>query len=496
MKDLADSPGIRKFPVRLLIFGGLSVLVGSLIGNWVPFGTSMIFCLIVIVNTIVVTFLVLQRNMTYGVFLYIYALIFLNLYWRVALPGRVPDMDVPRLVFSFIWLIFLLEVGLGQRRVAPRTNIESAMLAMMAVLLFSMLVIGKSHIRLFLNGYAIPYSMFVIGKNIFRTREDALRLVYWVAVPLSVYFPVNHFFEHAGMRQFVFPRYIMDPNIGGQALHFGERTIGAFLQPVVTGLAMITMFVLSLYGLSRLKSNLARALAWGITAITPMGVFLIYSRGAYAGFFMALMVLLVFSKKLKMYALVILLAATLMVLGNWSNVKTTDRTQGGVADDTTARGRLVMLQASMSMFKDRPFIGVGFLEFTNYSRPYIRQVRMTLLGMRESWMGKRAGQHNHFLTTVTELGLLGLIPELLMFYWIFWHLIKARKRHDDGVEHDFVVVVLALFTSYVTMSTFMEPKYFEFMNAIPFMMAGIVVGSYQRNKLGIGKLTDLKGAQA
>ena len=99
-------------------------------------------------------------------------------------------------------------------------------------------------------------------------------------------------------------------------------------------------------------------------------------------------------------------------------------------------------------------------------------------------MGKGAGQHNHFLNTMTELGLFGLVPEVLLFYFIFRYLLKARKIHDGAIDHDFVVAVLAIFVSYLTHSMFMEPRYYEFMNTVPFMLVGIVVGSYQRRLLG------------
>ena len=56
--------------------------------------------------------------------------------------------------------------------------------------------------------------------------------------------------------------------------------------------------------------------------------------------------------------------------------------------------------------------------------------------------------------------------------------------HDDSVDQDFVVTVLAIFTAYVTHGLFMEPRFYEFMNVVPFMLAGIVVGSYQRRMLG------------
>ncbi len=486
MRDLASTLDTRRFPLTFFILAGLSILVGVIAGLKSPFGNRLIFYMIVILNTLMITYLVLLRNMIWGVLLYLYALIFLNFYWRIAIPGRLPDLDIPRMTFVFVWLIFLLEVGLGNRRLLPRTKSEAAMLGVLAALLFSMFFIGQLQIRLFLNGFAIPYAMFVLAKNVFRSRKEVDRLIYWFAVPLSVYFPVNHFFEHLKLRNLVFPRYILDPNIAGQAVHWGERTMGVFLQPVATGMALISMFLLSLYGLSRLKGTWPKLMSWGLVAITPVAVFLALSRSVYTGFAVSLIVILAFSKKLKVYAFIILVGAALAVMANWSNVKSEKREAGGLAVAHTARGRLVLLEASFRMFADHPFAGVGFHDFEEHSLPYIRQVRTTLLGAREAWQGKHLKQHNHFLNMMTEVGLMGLVPQLLMFYFLFRMLYGARRVHDGAVDHDFIVVVWAIFAEYLTNAMFMEPRFYEFMNVLPFFMAGIVVGSYQRKRLGIG----------
>ncbi len=484
MKDFASAVRSRRLPVTFFILVGLSIVVGALMGYKSPLGNKLILYVIVIFNALMITYLVLLRNMTYGVILYLYALVFLNLYWRIAIPGRLPDLDIPRITFAFVWLIFLLETALGNRRPLPRTMIETAMLCMVGALLFSMLFMGQFQVRIFLNGFAIPYAMFVLCKNVFERREDVNRFLYLFAVPLAVYFPVNHFFEHLKMRSFVFPRYILDPQVAGQAVHWGARTLGVFLQPVVTGMALVSMFLLALYALSRSRGALPRIMAWVLVAITPIAVFLSLARSVYTGFAVAMIVLLLFSKKLKVYAFTILICAALVVMANWSDVKTENREAGGLATAETGRSRLVLLEASLNMFVDHPFTGVGFHDFEAHSRPYIRQVRTTLLGARESWMGKTLKQHNHFLNTMTELGLMGLIPELLIFYFLFKILLKARKVHDGAIDHDFVVVVWAVIAGYLTNAMFMEPRFYEFMSVLPFMLAGIVVGSYQRKQLG------------
>jgi O-antigen ligase len=485
VKIFAESLDTRRFPLTFFVLVGLSLLMGALVGYRSPFGSKLIFYFIVIFNTMMIMYLVLLRNITYGVIIFLYALIFLELYWRINIPG-LPDVDIPRITFTFLWLIFLLEIALGRRTLLPRTRVEVAMLALLGAVLYSMFFMGQAHIGMFLGAFAIPYAMFVMVKNVVNTRQDVDRLLYLFALPLAVYFPLNHFFEHFEIHSLVFPRYILSPEVAGEAVHWGERTLGVFLQPVATGMAMISMFLLAMHGLSKLRGFLPKLMSWFLVAITPPAVFLSFARSVYTGFAISLLIVLLFSKKLKVYAVVILLGAGLAVMANWSMVKTEKREAGGLATVGTAKQRLVLLEASFRMFADRPFFGVGFHEFDEYSRPYVRQVRTTLLGAREAWQGKHLKQHNHFLNTMTELGLMGLVPQLLIFYFLFRVLYKARNIHDSVIDHDFVVVVWAILAEYLTNAMFMEPRYYGFMNALPFLLAGVVVGSYQRKQLGYG----------
>jgi O-antigen ligase len=324
----------------------------------------------------------------------------------------------------------------------------------------------------------------MVSKHVYATKKDINKLLYFGAIPLSIYFPLNHIFERLGMEQFVFPRYITSEEVGGRLLWVGERTIGAFLQPVATGFAIVCMFLLSLYALTRLRGFLPKLVSVFICILTPIAVFVIYTRSVYLGFFVALAILAVFGRRLRKYALVIILVTVLAVMANWENVTGEDRSAGGLATKSTALGRLALFQASMKMFADHPFMGVGFDQYSQYRLTYIRQVRETLLGLRESWMGKTVKQHSQFLLVLTELGLMGFVPLCLIYYFIIRMLWRARKVHDGAFDYEFVVVVSAVLAEYLVNAMFMNPSFFEFLNVMPMVLAGIVAGGYQRAVLG------------
>jgi O-antigen ligase len=132
------------------------------------------------------------------------------------------------------------------------------------------------------------------------------------------------------------------------------------------------------------------------------------------------------------------------------------------------------------MFMDRPGMGVGFARFVSESKPYLSQVRSTILGYKEAELGTRVNQHNQFLSILTEVGILGFLPFALMYFFMFRMMARAYRIKCDCYDSEFVAAVWAVWAAYVSQVMFIEPRFFEFMNAFPFMFAGIIVGGYQR----------------
>jgi O-antigen ligase len=427
--------------------------------------------------------------MVFGVLLYFYSLTYLNFYWRLIIPGRWPDVDIPRMMFVFIWTVFLVEMMLGERRLLRRTNIEIAMLLVLVAYVITMVTKGKVLPRSLLNGYAIPFAMFAIGKNIFWKKKDIERFIFLLAVPLSLYFPLNNIFEHYGLNQLVFPKYILDPAV---TYEWGGRAMGAFIQPVATGFAMVGIYVLSMYSLSKVKSAFARIYAGIVTVITPVGVFFAYTRSVYLSYFAAMLILMLFSRRLRLLGLVVVVVIVLGVLGNWSQVTTGRREVGGLADKGTVISRLVLIEVSLRMFMDHPFRGVGMGRFKEHSAAYVRQIRTTALGYREAGQAMRVSQHNQFFTVLVETGLLGAVPLVLMYTFLLKTLLAARRIKMDAIEPDLLVAIYAVIAAYLVNAAIVEPKYFEFMGAFPFTLAGIVVGNYYR---ALGTSTNNEGRE-
>lgn len=472
------TPGRINLSLALLMVA--SVAIGALAGYTSNLSIETLFRALVLSNVLILAYIVLLKNIVAGVLIYLYSLVFLNYYWRIVIPGLWPDLDVPRMMFIFVWLIFLLENLTGSRRMLPNTAISTMMLLVLGAVLLSIMLSGKIEIRQYLNGYVIPYAMFIIAKNVFGDRRSVDRFIFWLAVPLAFYFPVTAMLEHYGVVSLLFPRYIGKAIVGEVEVEWGGRAMGTFIQPTATGFAMIAIYVLALYSLAKVRNRLARVYAVFLSVTTPIGVFFTYTRGVYLGYFGAIVTLLILSRRQRLVAGLLIVAMFLAVIGNWSNFTGSDRQAGGVGEVSTAQTRVVLARASLAMFLDHPLVGVGFTNFIHAARPYVAQVRTTFLGYREAWIGTSVNQHNQFLSVLTETGLVGFVPFILMYVLLLRTLVRARGRDADSYDRELVAAVLAVLGAYVVQMLFIEPRFFEFMNVLPFLLAGIIVGGYQR----------------
>jgi hypothetical protein len=78
---------------------------------------------------------------------------------------------------------------------------------------------------------------------------------------------------------------------------------------------------------------------------------------------------------------------------------------------------------------------------------------------------------------------MGFVPLALIFFFVFRALFRAGKLDTDIYDYDFVICVWAVFAQYLANASFMDPTFYEFMNTLPFLLAGIIVGGHQRKML-------------
>jgi O-antigen ligase len=91
---------------------------------------------------------------------------------------------------------------------------------------------------------------------------------------------------------------------------------------------------------------------------------------------------------------------------------------------------------------------------------------------------------------LSEVGLLGLIPFLIVLIYLFRYSIALyRNLGQDGfINTDLVVAFWAVVVCYLVSAFFIQTQYFLVGNSIVFLWGGIIMGLHQR------RLREITGA--
>ncbi|MBI5739901.1 MAG: O-antigen ligase family protein [Nitrospirae bacterium] len=408
-----------------------------------------------------------------------------------------PDIEPQRLIWMMAFSTFLLEAGLKQRRINfSDITIEAAMLLFCLYVFFSMMVAGTLYsekdglmLKILLTGYAIPFSIFFLAKNLLDD-ESKIKKIFVFFAAMGFYLGFTAICEYYGINSLVFPSYITNLQLG---IHQG-RARGPFLNGALNGTALSMAFFYSMYLFFQSKNRKARVfLAVGMMLIAT-GVLLTLTRSCWVGFILSLLTVPVFFPQTRKAAVICVLASVILIYTQFSlkQIKTDTaslymqhyETSKMISDRTFAIDpvyhRLTLYFAVGKMFLEKPIFGFGFNTFQDVSPKYIQETKIEGIPYYEG--GSRA--HDTWTSTLVELGLIGLGFTLFILIAI---LRIGKKLYDllpdDGfLSKKFMIIYWAIFINYFANFQFIEMKLFYFPNAVFYMMSGIVVGVYQRKK--------------
>ncbi len=400
-------------------------------------------------------------------------------FFEIALPG-IFDITVDRLLLGCLIVLLIAGMYSGRGGLTRLSALELTLLAFVLLCLVSMTIHGfrpvlpgfPSPWNTFINGYLFPVIAFVYARSFIRRPGD-LYLVFTTVFLLGAYLCVTAFFEFFGLRAFVVPRYITDPDV---LIHI-DRARGPFLNAAFNGAAITFGFICGLHLLPE-KKGLSRALHLALLSITPPAVFFTQTRSAYLGFVIALILFLAFYRtripKWKVCALPVALCIAFL-LANAPRLVSEDRRSGGLAQLSEIEIRMELFSRSLSIAAMSPLFGVGMGQFIPVSAASFPAEAASLEVQEEL-------QHFHVLGLLAELGIAGALLYLLLVVFVFKRLHHLRRHLPETgfISGNLVLAIAALWIVYLTTNLFLEPSYCLFLNAVPFVCAGAADGMYSR----------------
>ncbi|MGJ7442266.1 O-antigen ligase family protein [Aquipuribacter sp. MA13-6] len=309
-----------------------------------------------------------------------------------------------------------------------------------------------------LDRIVVPFFLFCLAPLIWSTpRRRALLLRTLVLV--GVYLGVTAVLEMTAP-QLVWPQYIVDPEVG---IQFG-RARGPFVASEAAGLVMGTIAAASALAATRF-TGWWRALAVMAVLLCLLGTVLTQTRSIWLGAVVALVVVCVLEKRMRLPALAI--AVLVAVLGLSVVASVPSLSESFTERATTSRSvhdRENTNSAALRVIADRPLDGVGWTRFaTDEGMSYVRQLDDIPL------TNVRIEIHNIPLSRAAETGLpaatlylvavvLSLITPLL------------RRQHGDGAGWRLVALASAVMWLIAAM---LSPVPYPTANYLVWLFAGI-----------------------
>jgi hypothetical protein len=415
--------------------------------------------------------------------IWLIASVVLGAYTFVLRFAGIFDITIERMLFAIIILFLALGLFQGKVRFQKNVSVEIAMGVFMLICILSMMRVGFvaaypeffSPWFTFITGYLFPFMVFLFAKHYILSEKDVtfiLRALFYFGIYLSI----TAFFEFFDLQQFVFPKYINNPEIG---TNWG-RARGPFLNAGFNGFGILAGLISGLHLLQK-KTGFAKFFHLTSLLLFFPAVFFTNTRMVYIGLLITLFVFLRWYKtSFSKWKLISLPLAVVLIVGivNAPRLLSPERREGGVMQLTEVDIRIALLKKSYFFFTQQPFTGIGLAQFIPAS---VFSYRGPVYAVEEE-IGQTL-QHNLLLGIAAELGIPGFLAYLSLIILISRRLkqLKGKLPEMGIMGNNLRISILAIWCVFLEIGMFMETSNNLFFNAVVFLFAGLADGLYTRS---------------
>ena len=410
--------------------------------------------------------------------------VLIAMFFRLALPSVLTDP----FVLAFAGLIASVGLWLSVRPGAlPRLGwLEGLMALYLLWNIFSALAPHRylatyplsgdtlSVTRFVLTGTAIPFVAYLVGRTIYRT-ERGVQVLLWSIVGFGVYSALVSILQFRAP-SLVWPRYIVEDPL------WPGRANGVFNQPVVNGLVLIAGFVAALIAI---KAG-ARAPHWvkitfGLSAVAmAYGIYLTHTRAIWLCFLVVVLVGLLLAKGLRAAFALTLAVMIVSVAVNWPTFTSSNRSAGGIGSTNEVDDRLNSIATSIWAAEREPITGWGIGRFTAINSFHHQQWSPDVPWLR----GLGISSHFNELGILVELGAIGLVLWLAVLALLIARVLRAilTLPPDGPCGRNLGLLAAMLLGTLIVSGLTVDLRFFDFPNALVFLIAGIATGCAERHR--------------
>lgn len=313
--------------------------------------------------------------------------------------------------------------------------------------------------------FLVPFTLFHLAGLVF-TEERRFRQFEIFALAVLAYLSFTAIASLVGARALIFPRFIVDENLGYQL----DRARGPFLQAVANGMSLNLLGLLAVHAYRRGSARGSKMVL--LLASVPIAILATMTRTVWLSFAATVVALVFLSKEGRVRRTCMVL--TLVAGMGLAVVVCSTAFLGTLSDRVEERGpidfRAAVYAGSWQMFLDRPFTGWGFHQMPAHLPRYVS-------GYNESTLYP----HNTYLELMVEEGAAGLA----LYLWLMWELWRlARGAVPAGERRGFLNVEfhrmwpILLAVYWINAATVVMN--YQFVNGLLFTMAGMLAAQQRR----------------
>ncbi len=411
--------------------------------------------------------------------------------WLVVSPlmGPYAVMELgglPAVRFQWCYAVLLL-VSLSKERSRsqgrfPSNGLDASIILLCGVCLLSIAnsIMYRNPFRTFLDALLAPLGYYVVAKRCVG-RPDFFPKIYVAAIVGILAFGV------LGLYEAVTQNNILDY---GEAEQDVFRVNGPMRMAEDYGICMnmLLVFCVSMKRLVKVKL-LRRSYRYSTYVVGALAVFFTVTRGIWLSFIAGSVVLFARRK-----TALFLIAVPVLGLFAWGVLDfvipqlSGDIWEKRVTNQKTINARLATYKSALLMFKDHPFLGVGFGAFG--------EVQERNADYQTEYRGEPAVDtpHNYFLSVVSETGVLGVLAVLLILIHTMLFSWRTIKGAQTPSQRDYGEAVIAITVAYLVAGLGNDfTRNIDFVNKFFFVFLGGISGLADQIRAGRGRTTPYPG---
>jgi hypothetical protein len=373
-------------------------------------------------------------------------------------PPDVQFCSLDRIAFVLLVLVVALRVSLLQQSLPEFGLVTWPMLGLLLLALAGVVTqpYEAQTWSVFAAKWVVPFVLFHLAGLVFEDHV-ALRRFETFALIVLAYLSFTAIAFLLGLKEFIFPRFILDQDVGIHA----DRARGPFLQAVANGvtLNLLGLMAMDAYRRGRLRGALAVTLLIAL----PLAILATRTRSVWLSFAGSILFLLLRSSSppLRRACLGLVLAGAIGLLLALA------MGDGSLSDRLGEQGpldyRTAVYDAGWQMFLEKPLLGWS----TTRIQP---ELASRISGFRvEAFFF-----HNAYLEIAVEHGLLGLG----LYLWIVIDLLRIARRRPRATPSGFLDLQFrslwpVMVMVYLVNASFVGMNY-QFVNGFLFTLAGIL----------------------